>query len=82
MSKKRRSEEEIYKDAGVIANFVRKKRKALGYSQEDLAYRTGVGLRFLKELELGKKTVRLDKVNQVLLYFGHQLEPKKLKMDE
>ena len=45
----------------------------LGYSQEEFAQRVGVGLRFLKNLEQGKKSVRLDKVNQVLNYFGAQI---------
>ncbi len=42
-------------------------------TQQDLADRSGVGLRFIRELEQGKKTVRLDKVNQVLSLFGHEL---------
>lgn len=48
------------------------RRKAV-LTQEDLAKRTGVGLRFIRELEQGKKTVRLDKVNQVLALFGYHV---------
>jgi len=56
-----------------IAKFIQYRRKSLGLTQEDLSVRSGVGLRFLRELEQGKDTVRCDKVNQVLAYFGHQL---------
>jgi y4mF family transcriptional regulator len=48
-------------------------RKAAGLTQVELAERAGVGLRFLRELEQGKPTVRLDKVNQVLALFGCEL---------
>ena len=49
------------------------KRKQLKLTQPDLAERAGVGLRFVRELEQGKQTVRLDKVNQVLALFGSKL---------
>ena len=65
----RRTQSQIQKEAGPIAYFVREQRKKLSYSQEDFALRVGVGLRFIKDLEQGKQTVRLDKVNQVLNYF-------------
>lgn len=71
----RRTTSELIQDIGPVAVFIRQRRKLLGYSQEELALKTGVGLRFLKDLELGKKTARMDKVNQVLAYFGAQLEP-------
>lgn len=48
-------------------------RKAAGLTQPELAQRCGVGLRFVRELEQGKPTVRLDKVKQVLELFGHEL---------
>ena len=69
----RRTLDEIYQTAGPIAVFVRQKRKELGYTQEILAQRAGVGLRFLKELELGKKSLRLDKVNHVVEFLGGTL---------
>jgi y4mF family transcriptional regulator len=53
-----------------IANFVKEKRKQLKLTQPELAEKAGVGLRFLRELESGKESVRLDKVNQVLALFG------------
>ena len=49
-------------------------RRKLGLTQVDFAKRAGVGLRFLRELEGGKTTVRLDKVNQVLDFLGVHLE--------
>jgi len=56
-----------------ISDFIKQKRKQLKLSQPDLAERAGVGLRFVRELEQGKQTVRLDKVNQVLALFGSKL---------
>lgn len=56
-----------------IVLFVKGKRKSLKLSQEELAFKAGVGLRFLRELERGKATLRLDKVNQVLELFGKQV---------
>jgi len=43
-------------------------------TQVELAQRVGVGLRFIRELERGKPTVRMDKVNQVLEFFGYHIE--------
>lgn len=59
----------------IIAQFVKEKRKSLKMTQVDLAEKSGVGLRFVRELEQGKKTLRLDKVNQVLDLFGCELGP-------
>ena len=53
-----------------IAEFIQEKRKLLKLTQPELAEKAGVGLRFLRELESGKESVRLDKVNQVLALFG------------
>lgn len=58
-----------------LSTFVRNKRKEMGLTQQDLAHRAGVGLRFLRELEQGKSTLQMHKVNQVLLLFGHELAP-------
>jgi y4mF family transcriptional regulator len=56
-----------------INNFVREKRKKEKLTQPQLALKTSVGLRFIRELEKGKKTLRTDKVNQVLNFFGYKL---------
>lgn len=53
-----------------IANFIKEKRKEAGLTQEEFATRSGLGLRFIRELEQGKETVRMDKVNQALAMFG------------
>lgn len=58
-----------------LAKFVKEKRNAVKLTQPELALKAGVGLRFLRDLEQGKKTLRMDKVNQVLSMFGHQLGP-------
>ena len=47
-----------------IGDYIKKERKKAGLTQEDFAIRSGLGLRFVRELEQGKETVRLDKVNQ------------------
>lgn len=72
---KKRTLAELNEETGAIATFVRTKRKKLGYTQLELSKRIGVGLRFLKELEQGKQSLRLDKVAQVLNYFGYELIP-------
>lgn len=64
-----------------IAQFVKDKRKSLKLTQVDLAEKSGVGLRFVRELEQGKETLRLDKVNQVLDLFGCELGPVKKEVD-
>jgi len=56
-----------------LANEIKKMRKVAGLSQVELAERAGVGLRFVRELEQGKATVRMDKVNQVLSLFGSEI---------
>jgi len=56
-----------------LNEYVKSKRKSLGLSREELALKAGVGLRFLRELEQGKETLKMDKVNQVLKLFGMQL---------
>lgn len=55
--------------------FLKEERKKNSLTQEDLARMTGVGLRFIRDLEQGKKTLRLDKVNQVLGAFGCEMVP-------
>lgn len=56
-----------------ISDFIKAKRAELGLTQPAFAQQVGVGLRFLRELERGKPSVRLDKVNQVLQSFGVEL---------
>ena len=53
-----------------IAQFIKTKRKEAGLTQEEFAMRSGLGLRFVRELEQGKETVRMDKVNTALAMFN------------
>jgi y4mF family transcriptional regulator len=64
-----------------LAAFVRKRRKLAKLTQTELAERAGVGLRFIRELENEKKALRLDKVEQVLLLFGHTVGPVPAKRE-
>ena len=60
-----------------IAEFIKQKRKERGLTQEEFAVLSGLGLRFVRELEQGKETVRMDKVNQALSMFGMKAVPGK-----
>ena len=59
----------------VLSQYIKAKRKEFGLTQVDLSEKTGVGLRFVRELEQGKPTLRIDKVNQVLALFGAECGP-------
>lgn len=61
----------------VIGKYIKEERKKLGLTQKEFAMRAGLGLRFVRELEQGKETVRLDKVNQALAMFGMEVIPGK-----
>ena len=56
----------------IIGDYIKQERKRVGLTQEEFAIRSGLGLRFVRELEQGKETVRLDKVNQALAMFGER----------
>lgn len=56
-----------------LAKYVKEMRKQYELTQVDLSEKSGVGLRFIRELEQGKQTLRLDKVNQVLNLFGMEV---------
>ena len=62
-----------------ISEFVKESRKAAGLTQEEFALRSGLGLRFVRELEAGKPTVRMDKVNIALGMFGMEAVPGKVE---
>ena len=65
-----------------LSTYVKEMRRQFGLTQVDLAAKSGVGLRFLRELEQGKETLRLDKVNQVLMLFGQEIGPVPIKREE
>lgn len=65
-----------------LSQFVKQRRKFLGLTQEDLSFKSGVGLRFVRDLEQGKQSLQMDKVNQVLSLFGHELGPIQSERNE
>jgi y4mF family transcriptional regulator len=67
----------MIKKLNPIASFIKVKRKKLSLTQIELAEKAGVGIRFIRELEQGKETLQLNKVNQVLQLFGHEAGPVK-----
>lgn len=58
-----------------LIEFIKKQRKLNKMTQRELAEKSGVGIHFIRDLEQGKKTLRMDKVNQVLALFGMELGP-------
>ncbi len=58
-----------------IASIIKEKRKSLKLTQEELSLKSGLGLRLVREIEQGKTSMRVDKVNQVLALFGMELAP-------
>ena len=65
-----------------IAEFIKQSRKSAGLTQEQFAMRSGLGLRFVRELEQGKQAVRMDKVNQALAMFGMVAVPGRIEKGE
>ena len=65
-----------------LSKFVKEQRKMYHLTQVDLSEKSGVGLRFVRDLELGKATLRMDKVNIVLDMFGAELGPVKKERGE
>ena len=58
-----------------LSKHIKQKRKQNKLTQPELALKAGVGLRFIRDLEQGKRTLRMDKVNDVLRLFGEELGP-------
>ena len=58
-----------------LISFLKERRASTNLTQDKLAKKAGVGLRFVRDLEQGKATLRMDKVNQVLQLFGYELGP-------
>ena len=61
-----------------LGSYIREERRKAGLTQEEFAVRSGLGLRFVRELEQGKETVRMDKVNQALRMFGMEAVPGRI----
>lgn len=62
-----------------LAQFVKEKRAESGLTQEEFADRSGVALTVVRKIEQGKGNLNLEKANQVLRMFGHQLAPISIK---
>ncbi len=58
-----------------LAQFVKDKRKEANLTQEEFAERAGVALTVIRKIEQGKENLNLEKVNRVLMMFGHLLVP-------
>ena len=56
-----------------LSTTVKLLRKQYNLTQEELSLKSGVGLRFVRDLEQGKETLRLDKVNQLLDFFNYEM---------
>lgn len=56
-----------------LSTTVKVLRKLYNLTQEELSLKSGVGLRFVRDLEQGKETLRLDKVNQLLDFFNYEM---------
>lgn len=69
--------EDLHRSQVTISFQIKNLRKKIGLTQIEFARRAGIGLRFLRELEQGKTTVRMDKLMQVLDFLGYHLELKK-----
>ena len=65
-----------------LSEFLKNKRKQFNLTQQQLAEKAGVGLRFIRDLEQGKTTLRMDKVNQVLKLFGQELGPQPMNREK
>jgi y4mF family transcriptional regulator len=67
--------------SSLVGDYIREKRKAASLTQVELAEKAGVGLRFVRDLEQGKRTLRMDTVNKVLALFGKCLGPVDMPRD-
>lgn len=65
-----------------LALFIKARRKMLRINQVELAEKAGVGIRFVRDMEQGKASLRMDKVNDVLRMFGHELGPVEIDRDK
>lgn len=65
-----------------IGKFVKERRRMYGITQKEFAYQSGLGLRFVRELEQGKETLRMDKVNRALSMFGMEAVPGRKKIED
>lgn len=65
-----------------LSEFVKARRKEVNLTQREFADRAGIALTVVRKIEQGKTNLNMDKVNIVLLMFGHTLKPMKLSQEE
>lgn len=65
-----------------LGKLIQSKRKSLKMTQKEMSEKAGVGLRFIRELEQGKETLKMDKVNQVLYLFGYELGATEISRED
>lgn len=65
-----------------LAKFVKERRKEVNLTQEEFAERAGVALTVIRKIEQGKTNLNMDKVNEVLNMFGHELAPIQSKNEK
>ena len=63
------------KEKNIISEFIKKSRSEAKLTQKELALKAGVGLRFIRDVEQGKISLRTDTLNKVLRLFGKVLGP-------
>ena len=63
------------KEKNIISDFIKNERKAIRLTQKELALKAGIGLRFIRDVEQGKTSLRTDTLNKVLKLFGKVLGP-------
>ena len=61
------------KEYNNLSTFIKDMRKQFGFTQDELALRSGLSLHFIQNLEQGKKSLRMDKVNEILNFFNAKL---------
>ncbi len=65
-------------DKNKIAILIKDLRKQHRLTQQELADQAGVSFSFVNQVERGKKTVRLDTLNQLLAVFGYEMSPSRI----
>jgi y4mF family transcriptional regulator len=73
---------DMQKKLTLLSRHIKLKRKQNKLTQPELALKAGVGLRFVRDLEQGKNSLRMDKVNDVLRLFGEELGPVPMDRDK
>ncbi len=62
-----------------LSEFLKAKRKEVGLTQEQFAIKSGIALTVIRKVEQGKTNLQMDKVNHLLLMFGHELAPVRMQ---